>query len=615
MDDDISLLPDMPGNEPWSSRGKKTFKDRKPAIEVDADPKPPKPFIPLALTVVPEMPAPEPRTGLTPRQVEYARALIAEANKRSIEALKLYEPMPSQLAFHMSMSRQRISRGSNRSGKTTVTCAELAMAATGQHYQPGKYPTTGGLAIVVAKDLDKVGEVIWRKLGRAGAFKICVDPITGKWRAYRPGLDPENMKTKPAPPFIPPRMIKEIAWESKKSNIPKKVILKNGWEISFYSSKSDPFSIQGTKLDIVLFDEEIVHHDWYPEAWARLLDNMGWLMWGATPQTGTQQLYDLHLRAQGWTEELENEPEKANEVAPVTECFMSLWDNPHVPAKAKQEFVDSLDEDEKRVRVDGEFAITGFKIYEANFFPRSLHSVDAFAVPDNWTRFCFFDPGAQVGAVEFVAVPPLKYDGTPGIDPALYGDFIYFYDELYIRQCDARKLATRMRQKVGGQVIQEFVIDHHGGRLTEIGSGKTPEQQYREAFKAEGVSSVKNGHGFTWGSDDLDGGILRVKEFMRMREDGTAKFRILRGACPKLVDELLRYQWKVTLGDITNKPVKKNDHTVDCARYACMHPGLRYVKSKVKGRAVTSAFDAFQAFTKREKNRKNAKNGTGVTLG
>ncbi len=554
------------------------------------------------------------RVGLTALQVQHARALIAEADKRSIEALRLYEPLPSQLAFHMSMSRQRISRGSNRSGKTTVTVAELAMAATGQHYQPGKYPETDGRAIVVAKDLEKVGEVIWRKLGRAGAFKIVKDPVTGKWRAHRPGTDPPSLKTKPAPPLIPPRFIKDIAWDSKKGGIPKKVILKNGWEISFYSSKSDPFSIQGMDVDLILFDEEIVHQDWYPEAMPRLADRMGRFMWSATPQTGTQQLYDLHLRAESWTEEVEHEPARASEVPPVTEHFMSIFDNPHLTAEAKRDLEESLDDEEKRVRIFGEFAITGIRVYDAYFFPRGIHGVDAFPVPTSWTRYAFIDPGHQVAAVLFAAIPPEKAPYSPEVDAGLYGDFIYFYDELYLRNCDANRLAARMRAQIGGQEIYEFVIDHHGGRLTEIGSGKTPEQQYREAFRLAGVTSTKTGHSFTYGSDDLDGGILRVKEFLRVRPDGTAKIRFLRGMCPSAISELERYQWKVANGVITEKPLKRNDHQCDNLRYCVMLPGLRYRKPKVATSRNSSAYEAFLEFKKWRKKQQMGGKGTGITL-
>ncbi len=614
----MDKIPPIPPGSPWSAKVKQPSRIlTRPIFVPDQPVRPPVEFTPESLGLIPaQSSAPPEAPGLTPRQVEHARALIAEAQRRSIEALRLYEPLPSQLAFHLSMARQRISRGSNRSGKTTVTLAELAMAVTGQHYQRDKYPLENGRAIVVAKDLDKIGEVIWRKLGRAGAFQMVRDPVTMQWRAFRPATD-SGLKSKPAQPLIPPRMIKKdgISWESKKAGIPKKVIMKNGWEINFYSSKSDPFTIQGTDLDLVLFDEEIVHHDWFPEAITRLIDHNGWFLWSATPQTGTQQLYDLHLRAEAWQEELELQAQSSARVPPVSEHFMSVFDNPHIPAKARDEWIDSLDEDQRRVRVQGEFAISGIKIYDAYFFPRGIHGVEPFPVPESWTRFAMIDPGAQVCAVLFAACPPLKAPTDPEVDASLYGDFVYFYDEIYLRQCDARKLADRMLAKIGGQAIYEFVIDHHGGRLTEIGSGKTPEQQYREAFRAAGVKSTKTGHGFTWGSDDVAGRILRTKEFMRVRADGTAKLRFLRGACPKAVDELARYQWKVQNGEITEKPLKRNDHQCDNVGYAVMLPSLRYHKPAPKAGKDGSAYDSFLAWKKQEKKRKAKTQGTGVTLG
>lgn len=546
------------------------------------------------------------RSGLAPRQKEYLLSLLAEKRKRQFESLRLFEPLPTQSQFLTSMARQRIARGSNRSGKTTCTCVELAWAATGTHPQPGKYPLRDGLAIVVAKDLDKIGEVIWRKLGRAGAFKIVHDPAVG-WRAERPGDAALGLKAKPAPPLIPPRFIKEIAWESKKSNIPKKVILHTGWEISFYSSKSDPFSIQGTQLDLVLFDEEIVHKDWYPEATARLLDRMGRFMWGATPQTGTQQLFDLHLRAEASVEEKEESPL-------VEEVFLSLWDNPHIDDQAKADFVESLDEEERRVRIEGEFAISGLRVYEGRFFPRTTHAVEAFDIPDHWTRFAAIDPGAQVGAVLFAAVPPKRPD-DPALDPALFGDHVYLYDEIFIRGCDAAKLAAKMKQVIGGQRIHAFLIDAHGGRLREIGSGKLPEQQYKEAFRAAKVGCETTGHGFTWGSDDLDGGILRVKEFLRTRDDGTPKLRVLRGRCPHFIKQMSRYQWKVVNGEVTEKPLARGCDMADCVRYLCQHAGLKYVAAKAVPARTGGAYDAYIRGKERRASRDRASRGTGVTLG
>ncbi len=564
-------------------------------------------FLPAVPEPVPQLPPPP--AGLTPRQVAHVRELLAETERRRLEALKLYEPMPSQSKFHLSMSRSRIARGSNRSGKTTSTMVEIAWAATGQHPQKGKYPERDIRICIVAKDLDKISKVVWAKLGRAGAFQMVKDPETNDWRAWRPGDDEKGLKKKPAPPLLPPRFIEDIVWESRKANIPKTVITKTGGEISFYSSKSDPFSIQGSAFHIIVFDEEIVHASWYPEAMARLVDFEGWFMWGATPQTGTQQLYDLHLRAE--------EAEEAGEETPaVTEVFMSIFDNPHLSAKAKQDFLESIDEEEARVRVHGEFAITGTKVYEGYFYPNGLHGVDAFPIPPSWTRLLAIDPGSQVCAVLFAACPPLKPDISGlGLDPSPFGDFVYFYDELYIKNCDAHRFAERMKGAIGDQEFKSFLIDVHGGKLREIGSGKRPEQQYRDALRELKVKCLDTGHGFTYASDDIDAGILRVKEFLRVRDDGTSRFRVLKGRCPKLCWEAARYQWKVVNGMVTEKPLQRHSHLMDCWRYLAQFRGLKYYKSKSPAVRIGGAYGAFKQLQEDEKRRLRREVGSGVTLG
>lgn len=181
------------------------------------------------------------------------RALAMELAKRKIEGLRLYEPLPVQSRFHASKARTRLARGSNRSGKTLCAAVEVARAVTGQ--DPfDKYPKQNGRAYCVARDLGELGQVMWPKLGKPGAFKIIRDEVTNEWRAYRP-WDPRDharrRDTKPAPHLIPPRMIKEIGWHNKKLGQPKMIRLYNGWEISFFSSEGVP--PHGADIDLFFF--------------------------------------------------------------------------------------------------------------------------------------------------------------------------------------------------------------------------------------------------------------------------------------------------------------------------------------------------------------------------
>ena len=44
----------------------------------------------------------------------------------------------------------------------------------------------------------------------------------------------KRMNTKPAPPLIPPRMIKKTSWVLKSANYMQTCTLTNGWEIHFF---------------------------------------------------------------------------------------------------------------------------------------------------------------------------------------------------------------------------------------------------------------------------------------------------------------------------------------------------------------------------------------------
>lgn len=489
--------------------------------------------------------------------MEEIRGLLAELGQRKIEGLKLYEPLPVQAQFHASRARIRLVRGSNRGGKTLAAAVEVARAVTGQDPH-GKYPLTDGRVYCVGKNLDHVGQVMWRKLGRAGAYKIIRDKKTLKWRAYRP-WSPEDARredeARPAPALIPARLIKTIAWENKAKGIPKQVILHNGWELNFYSSEGKP--PQGVDLDLWWFDEEIIDQDWYAEVVARVLDRKGSGLWSATPQAGTEKLYDLH-------EDAEKEAHKKH--PRVAEFVSLLADNLHIDEAEKQTFAASLmDEDERRVRIEGEFAVSRLRVYPE--YSPSLHHCDAFPIPLDWTRYAVIDPGRQVCAVLFGAFSP------PEI-----GDYCYLYDELYIRNCDANQFGYRMALKAVGQSFEAFIIDHQGSRVTDTGSGFTVERQYSAALKRHGVRSRKTGNQFWWGISDVLAGVSAFRSWLLTRQDNTSKLRVLRGKCENFDWEMKHYRYKTAGETVTDKPEDRGRvHLMACGRYLALS-GAKFVK-------------------------------------
>lgn len=510
-------------------------------------------------------------------------AIFAEMAQRKSEALRLYEPLPLQEAFHRCTAPERIVRGSNRAGKTLSTHVELARAFLGRDpYQ--KYPSTDGRAFLVGKDGRHTGDVMYRKLYRPGSFRIIRDDRTQLWRSWRP-WDPEDearhAETKPAPPLIPPRYVTEVAWENKKAGIPKMVRHITGWEASFYSSMGKPPT--GSDVDLAAFDEEIIDSEWYPEIAARLLDRGGKFIWGATPQAGTEQLYQLHMDA----ERLEG-----TEHPRVVEFVLLLADNPHIDQKKKDLLAAKYTSPEQyRIRIKGEFAIVSLRVYPE--FAVYVHMIEPFDIPESWTRYAIVDPGHQRCGVLFIATPP------DGHEKAAHR---YAFDELYIQNCTAKIFGQAMKDKCEGHWWQSFLIDGHAGRHTDVGAGRTVEDQYTEALREHGVKSATTGSGFQWGTDDLKAGLEEVRSWLiPMGPSQPPKLHIF-NTCSNLKWEMLHYH-KRSVGNGINKtildePVKKNDHLVDTLRYAACH-GCDYVPPKQAAKRASYAVRAARALMKK----------------
>jgi hypothetical protein len=512
------------------------------------------------------------------------RRVLGEMASREREALRLYEPLPVVERFHQDKRDERLVRGGNRSGKTCAAAVEFARAVTGSDPH-SKYPAVGR-AIAVGLNGNHLGEVMYRELFRAGAFKVIKDLKSGKWRAYRPALDRGRAReAKPAGPLIPPRYVKEIAWEEKKRQIPKRVSLTTGWEIVFYSSLGAPPN--GIDVDLWWFDEEIENSEWYPEVAARMLDRKGKGFWSATPQAATPELFNMHLRAQDGD-------------ANVGEHVLLLADNPHVDEEDKEKLAAKLTEEERRVRIYGEFALSGFRVYPE--YDKRVHNYDLQGpLPRDWTRYVAVDPGRQVCAALFLAVPP----------PAV-GKFVLLYDELYIRNCDAHAFAQGMLSKSDGVMPQAFLIDGNAGRVTEMGSGKNIEMQYSRALKAVKIRSVTTGYGFCWGAEDVKAGINQMHSWLRIGPDGRPYLRVAKGRLPCFEEEIVRYHYRRIKGMPSDEPEKKHDHLLDAARYLSMFDP-QYRKPKVAKAGKSYAVRALEAKRRRRARREGGEGG--INLG
>jgi hypothetical protein len=514
---------------------------------------------------------------------------LAEIATRRCESLRIYESLPIIERFHKDARRERLLRGSNRAGKTLAAAVEMARAVTGQDPH-GKFPKKNGRAAIVGLDDRHNGQVLYRKLFRADAFKIIKDESSGQWRAFSPRRDAaRKAQAKPAPPLIPKRWVETFAWKEKKSSIPSTITLKNGWELYFFSSKGSPPN--GIDIDLLWIDEEIENEAWWPEMVARLLDRKGSAFWSATPQVASEHLWNLHVRA-------EEDPES------VGEHVALLQDNPHIDAEEKLLFEKRLvTDEERRVRVKGEFAMTGYKVYPN--FSMSIHGFDLDGpVPRDWARFIAVDPGRQVCAVLFAAVPPPHHNNP----------CILLYDELYLKASDAEIFGKAVRGKIDGVLPELFFIDSHAGRVHEMGSGLTVESQYLAALVRNGVTTGRGTPSFVWGADDPKAGVLACHEAMRIQPNGKPVLQVCRGRLPHFEYEVTRYHNRRVNKIVTDEPEKKNDHLMDCLRYI-VTASPQWVKPKYATNGVNYAVAAVRAKLAKKRKKEGQGGSGGVRLG
>lgn len=500
-----------------------------------------------------DMPTDFPEPPRPPDQSR-ARAALAELARRRNEALRLYEPNATQQAFHAERCLIRLFLGGNRAGKTTGAVAEVARAVTDQDPYH-KWPKSDGNFIIVGKDGSHLGKVMYPRLFLPRRnFKVIRDPITGLLRAFRPWL-PEDAarecEAKPAPPLIPPRFVKEKSWYSKKDNIPRVIRLINGWELYFYSSESDPPG--GYPADGAWFDEEIIRGgEWSEEVMARLVDRQGRLIWSATPQNATEELFDLHHQA------LET---AADEKPTVVEFISHIDDNKHLSDEAREAFKKRMrkrGDDTYQVRVEGKFAIEGYRVYPEY---GDRHKCKRFQVPDDWTRYVIVDPGRQVCAVLILDVPPPTHPK--------YKHNRFLTEEIYLKDADARKFAKAVSDKLRGRIPRAYIMDDHEGRKHETGSGRMIRDQYSRALRKLKLHSLETGCNFVPGTADPEGNREAVRDWLAPPdEEGQTPILQVFDDLENFDREMRNYHFKRELGILTDKVVKKHDHLCDDLGYA-----------------------------------------------
>lgn len=501
-----------------------------------------------------------PKIPTVPAMTKYEREEIknlqAELRERRVEALKLYRPNPNQEEIHRCTASEILVIGGNRSGKSLCTFVEDARAVTGQDPYD-KYPKENGILVIIGKDWKHIGLVCYPYLMKEGAFKIIKDLDTGEWRAFDPTRDEERRKeAKPAPPLIPRRMVKKVSWLLKSAGYCQKITLVNGWEIHFFSSEGEP--VQGYQADRIHVDEDVEDERWVPESLARIVDRRGRFQWSAMPHSTNNALLGMKERADASEQAL-------GDKSSIRQFKLRFLDNPYLNEEEKKKSLErwaASGDDVLRMRAEGDFVHDSVLVYPN--FDMSIHGLDrqflpGGSVPADWCRYAVIDPGHSVTSALFVAVPPNE-------------EHWLVYDSLYLRQCNAAIFGEAFAKKVAGHHFHAFLIDAHGGRIRDIGSGRLPVEQYTEELAKRNIRSAVTGSSFLAGCDDVLARCEATRMALHIRPSGSPTIRILRGAAPDLEREIKRYRKIVNyisgVAVVTDKPNTRGEcHAVQCLEY------------------------------------------------
>lgn len=493
---------------------------------------------------------------------------------------------------------------------------ELARAVTGcDPYE--KYPKENGTAVCLGYGEGHIGRVFYKLLFKSGAFDIIRDKETRQWRAFRPwpqeeggdlGREAERM---PAPPLIPRRFIKDkIAWVKKSERIFSKVYFTTGWELYAFNSNGDPSQAQGFDCNLAWIDEDIAQAGWMEELGGRMARVHGKLRWTALPHGDNDEMMKLVEEAERCAEEGVENPETVLIQA-------SILDNKYIEAASRDKSIaawKAAGEEVYKQRVYGLLQLDSFKMYPT--FNRVVHSAinhesTASPVqriiterdgepPDDWTRYMIVDPGHQVCAVLFIAVPPPIIDGQPIPQQAVV------YDECYIKNATARLFGDAIEPKVREKVFQRFVMDFHGASLTEIGSGVTPLERYQEELKIRGLRCEATGSTFSPGVDDVKSREESLRIMLGMDRDGYPGILIVMDRCPNLRWEIERFKKKTLRRGGDPLPLDEGDrrantHAVECLEYFAAG-NYGYVKPRRKALS-SDPIGRFQAWLTERRER------------
>lgn len=472
---------------------------------------------------------------------------LGEGLQESVHAPNLYNYKASdkQEAFHKMQQKARLYIGGNRSGKSLGSTIEGIFYVTHTHpfRQTPEGPVRGRVvAVDFLNGVDKIILPLWKQ-------------------------------------WLPKKYLINGSWEDSYSRERHVLTLNNGSFVEFMSQDQDLDKFAGSSRHFIHFDEECPKSVWQ-ECLARLVDTDGDWWMSQTPVQGMEWIFDdVYIPAKEGTKDIG-----------IVEA--SMEDNPTLSQAAIDRYMESLSEEERLIRKNGQYIHLGGSVFpefspithcipRGQFKPTSKHRIirtmdSGYTNPTVWL---------------WMAVDE---DGT-----------IVVFKEHYQAKWNVAQHAEVVNQ------ITKKILDESGAELF-LTTGDPAIKQTKE-HTGTSILHEYSKHGIYIAVDAIPSdrrvGLEKIQQYMKMNPKTGKPFLMFTDDCPQLIAELPKLKWKkhasVKVAEQKNKLEDirdKDNHCYDALKYAMTFMD-DLTPARLAGRESNSQFhDSFRSnFTATQK--------------
>jgi phage terminase large subunit-like protein len=457
---------------------------------------------------------------------------LLEEKKRKEEFIRFWTPLDGQRAIFPLFTpdiKELYVLGGNRSGKTVVGAAIVMAFLLGKEYFKGEpaWEWVKDLPIpegrprniwVVGLDFPVVRDVIWKE-------KL----IVGKNQ----------------PPFLP-KNFEELGGKVREGDT--QIVAPDGSTLTCKSADSGREKFQGASVDLVWIDEEC-DVQVYEECFQRTVDCGGFILCTLTPLTDTSSGAKVP-----WVFQRVTEGRAGNKDIAVAQ--LSVLDNPTIPEKEKERLKQKWQgHAEERARLYGDFIQRSGLVYP--MLSKAIHFIPKKPISKETYRVVCIDPAPS----GYTAALWATIEKNPWSEQ-MPGD-IKFYKEYKLSNLVVSEHAKNILAVNGGDPVDMWIIDPWGGNQRNPETHKTIAQLYRE-----------NGIPVRFPNLDEDFGREALREYFNAALDATNRNAkaYIEEDLRQFEDELFGYVWDFYArgekkGLSKEKPLKRNDHLINCAQY------------------------------------------------